>query len=90
MQTIYNAENIIDANLVKDVLEQAGITAFVNGEYLSGAMGELPAQGLVSVSVADSDAEQAADIIKRFEANRKEGSGETRWDFNSGLGDWKG
>ena len=37
MQIVYRAANIIDANLVKGVLEQAGIPAFVSGEYLTGA-----------------------------------------------------
>lgn len=90
MQIVYNAENLIDANLVRDLLEQAGIKSFVNGEYLSGAMGELPAHGLVTVSVSDPDQEKASAVIQEFRARREGTAGETRWDMNDGLGDWMG
>lgn len=59
MRVVYEAENIIDAHLAKGLLEQAGIAAFVLGEYLSGGIGELPAMGTVRVGVADSDVEAA-------------------------------
>ena len=42
MKVIYQAENAIDANLLKGWLEQDGIMAFVNGEFLQGGVGELP------------------------------------------------
>ena len=51
MRVIYEAENLIDAHLVRGLLEQAGIPVFVRGEYLTGAIGELPPQGLVAVMV---------------------------------------
>jgi hypothetical protein len=44
---VYEAENIIDANLLKNALEAEGIQAFVSGQYLTGAAGELPALALV-------------------------------------------
>ena len=50
---IYQAENILDAHLVRGALENAGIPAFVSGEFLTGAMGELPAIGLVAVMVPE-------------------------------------
>jgi hypothetical protein len=43
MFIIYDAENIIDANLVRDYLTQAGIEVFIQGEWLVGGIGELPA-----------------------------------------------
>ncbi|MBB5209470.1 DUF2007 domain-containing protein [Chiayiivirga flava] len=64
MRVVYEAENIIDAHLVKGLLEQAGIVAFVLGEHLSGGIGELPTMGMVSVGVADSDAEGAAAALQ--------------------------
>ncbi|HET7299250.1 MAG TPA: DUF2007 domain-containing protein, partial [Oleiagrimonas sp.] len=36
MHTVYHAETLIDAHLVKDYLEQAGVPAFIAGEYLTG------------------------------------------------------
>src|SRR3546814_10176540 len=54
MRVVYEAENVIDAHLVKNLLENVGIPAWVRGEFLTGGIGELPAQGLVAVSVPDS------------------------------------
>lgn len=72
MRTIYRAENIIDANLVRGTLEQAGVIAFVAGEYLTGAAGQLPAFGLVEVMVADSDWEAAEPIVRGIEETLRE------------------
>lgn len=68
MQIIYRAENIIDANLVKNALASEGITAFISGEYLTGAAGELPAWNLVTVMVADQDIERARMIAGEVDA----------------------
>ena len=51
MHVVYEAANLIDAHLVRHALEAAGIPAFVRGEALLGAVGELPACGLVAVCV---------------------------------------
>lgn len=63
MHVVYEPENLIEAHLIKGLLEQAGIDAFVRGEYLSGAIGELPAMGLIAVMVADEDLGAARDVI---------------------------
>lgn len=63
MQVAYEAENLIDAHLVKGLLAQEGIEAFVRGQYLSGGMGELPAMGLVAVMVADEELAAARRVI---------------------------
>lgn len=68
MRIVYRAENIIDANLVKGVLESEGIFAFVSGAYLTGAAGELPVCNLVSVMVSDSDIERASHIAREVDA----------------------
>jgi hypothetical protein len=68
MKIVYRAENIIDANLVKGTLELEGIVAFVSGEYLTGAAGELPCWNLVAVMVADHDIERAAPIVESIDA----------------------
>ncbi|MEE8119309.1 MAG: DUF2007 domain-containing protein [Gammaproteobacteria bacterium] len=64
MKRIYHAENTIDANLVKGVLAQEGIVAHISGEYLSGALGELPALGLVTVMVAEEDEAAALKLLR--------------------------
>lgn len=68
MKIVYQAENIIDANLVKNALEQEGIVAFVSGQYLTGAAGELPPVALVNVMVAQVDWPQARAIAERIDA----------------------
>lgn len=67
MRIIYRAANIIDANLVKNALEQEGILAFVNGEYLTGGVGQLPASDFISVMVADADVERAQAIAEAID-----------------------
>lgn len=63
MRIVYDAANLIDAHLVRHALEQADIPAFVRGEALLGAIGELPAVGLVTVAVPDSAWEQARHVV---------------------------
>ncbi len=63
MRNVYNAENLIDAYLVKHALEAEGIPAFVRGEALTGGIGELGVFGLVGVMVPDAAEPQARNII---------------------------
>lgn len=63
MQLIYQTNNLFDAHLVKHALEDAEIPAFVFGESLLGAGGELPLFGVLRVCVPDSAQAQAADIV---------------------------
>jgi len=68
MQIVYEAANTIEANLLKGLLEQEGIETFVNGEYLVGAIGELPVSGIVNLSVEEDDMAKALKIIEAYEA----------------------
>jgi len=63
VRTVYHAESLVDAQLVKDALEAAGIPAFVSGAYLTGGIGLLPARDLVTVMVPDSAVEEATRIV---------------------------
>ena len=72
MIIVYEAENIIDANLVKNALEHEGIPAFVSGQYLTGAIGELPPLALVKVMVAGIDWPRARAIAERIDADLAE------------------
>lgn len=91
MKVIYQAENSIDANLLKNLLEQAGIMAFINGEYLQGGIGELPTGGLISVSVANPDLDAALAVVDELKQNTGQATdeGETRWDPVDQLLEWK-
>jgi len=68
VKIVYQAENIIDAHLVKNALDHAGIAAFVSGQYLTGAAGELPPMALVNVMVAEADWPAARPIAERIDA----------------------
>jgi hypothetical protein len=64
MRTVYHAEGIVDAHLVKDALENVGIPAFINGEYLIGGVGQLPARDFLVVSVPEIFAEDAGPVVR--------------------------
>ncbi len=70
MRTIYEAENIIDAMLIKHALEAAGIPAFVAGAHLTGAIGELPLSGLIRVQVPDGAGIEAQQIVAELRLGR--------------------
>ena len=66
MRCVYQAENSIDAHLVRGVLEQHGIPAYVFGDFLAGAIGELPVCGLVEVHVADARWPEADALVREL------------------------
>lgn len=66
MVKVYSAANIIEAHIVKGLLESNGIDAYVDGYYLHGGIGELAAMDFVSVSVDDKDEQKARDIIDEY------------------------
>lgn len=68
MIIIYHAANSLDANMIKGLLAQYNIESFIQGEYLQGGAGELPAADLVTVSVINSHETEARKIIAEWEA----------------------
>ncbi|WP_158879613.1 DUF2007 domain-containing protein [Rhodanobacter sp. L36] len=72
MHTIYRADNLFDAHLVKDALEAEGIPAFIAGEYLTGAVGQLPAMDYIAVMVPESSLAIASGIVHLVEARLTE------------------
>jgi hypothetical protein len=68
MHIVYRAENLFDAHLVKDALERAEIPAFIGGEYLIGAVGQLPARDYMTVLVPESSLPAAEGIVREIEA----------------------
>ena len=67
MVRIYEAANSTEAHIVRGLLESRGIQSRVEGEYLQGAMGELPAAGLAAVSVEEDDVEEALRLIGEYD-----------------------
>jgi len=68
MKTVFEATSAIEAHMLQDVLRQEEIAAHVHGEFLPGAVGELPAAGLVRLVVDDEDFDRAKAAIERWEA----------------------
>ncbi|MDN7127156.1 DUF2007 domain-containing protein [Pseudidiomarina terrestris] len=67
MQCIYQAENVVEAELVKGLLESQGISCHSGGFYLQGAVGDLAASGFAKLWVADDDSGQALALVERYE-----------------------
>ncbi|NID05516.1 DUF2007 domain-containing protein [Luteibacter jiangsuensis] len=72
MRIAYHAESLIDAHLVKDALERAEIPAFIAGEFLTGAVGQLPARDFLAVMVPEAAAEAAEGIVRQVDARLAE------------------
>ncbi len=49
-------------------LQQAGIEAVIQGEYLQGGIGELPAAGNIRVMVGEDDVAEARQVIADWDA----------------------
>lgn len=67
MKKVFDAANAVEAHMVLHMLENHGIDGRIEGEHLGGAVGELPAFGLVRVLVGETDAERARSIIADWE-----------------------
>lgn len=68
MKTLYQASNSLEAQMLHDLLLQEDISTRVDGAYLQGGVGELPANGLVRLMVEAEDYERARAVIRRWEA----------------------
>ncbi|MGR9106631.1 MAG: putative signal transducing protein [Gammaproteobacteria bacterium] len=67
MQRIYEASDIIEANILKGLLEQLGIEVYVSGFYLQGGIGEIPVSGNTGIWVADEQIETAREVVRLYE-----------------------
>jgi hypothetical protein len=67
MRVVYEAANVIDAHLVRQALEHAGLPAWVRGEALTGGMGELGVFGLVAVMVPDDCSIAAREVVEALQ-----------------------
>jgi hypothetical protein len=70
MKTVFEASNAVEAHMVLHLLQQQGLQGRVDGEYLQGGIGELPAVGLVRVVVDDADYEAARAVVTAFETTQ--------------------
>lgn len=72
MKTLYEASNAVEAHMLLDLLKQEGLAAHIHGEALQGAIGELPAAGLVRLVVDEECYAPARAVIERWERTRAE------------------
>ncbi|MGH8549432.1 MAG: DUF2007 domain-containing protein [Methylococcales bacterium] len=85
MIRVYDASDIIEANIVKGLLEQCGIAVYISGFYLQGGIGEIPVSGTTGIWVADDQIAAARELVEQYENPRglepsgaPEQAGETR------------
>lgn len=67
MVKVFTAQNSLEANIVKGMLEANDIPAYVNGEYLQGAIGELAAIDYAFVSVDEVNQDKALRLVNEYE-----------------------
>lgn len=67
MKTAYEPSNALEGHMLQDLLQQRGIAARLEGAGLQGAVGELPAIGLVRLVVEDEDFSEARAVIDEWE-----------------------
>ncbi len=64
---VYQAANSLEAHTLKGSLEVSGVTVQLQGEALSGALGELPANAVeVTLLVRARDLEEAQLILESY------------------------
>jgi hypothetical protein len=68
MQRIYEPQDLLEAELLMGMLASEGVEAHLAGRHLLGAVGELPALGLLGLLVEDDDAEHARRLIDAYNA----------------------
>ncbi|HEY1283248.1 MAG TPA: DUF2007 domain-containing protein [Steroidobacteraceae bacterium] len=67
METVFHASTSLDAHLVQQLLERAGIQSRIDGEFLQGGAGELPPGNLIRVRVEPERVAEAREIIAEWE-----------------------
>ncbi|MGG5873326.1 putative signal transducing protein [Pseudomonas peli] len=68
MQRIYEPQDLMEGELLLAMLASEGIEAYLTGRHLAGAVGELPACGLLGVMVEDAQAHSAQQLIAAYNA----------------------
>jgi hypothetical protein len=77
MRKLYEAADRVEAQLLKDYLLEQDIPTLLFGDYLSGAVGELPANIFPSLWITkDEQYHRARRLIEEFLAQPQAGIGE--------------
>ena len=70
MQRIYEPENLLEGEMLLGMLASEGIEAHLLGQHLVGAVGELPACGLLGLLVAAPFAAAATAAVREAYVER--------------------
>ena len=70
MKLLYEASNTVEAHMILNLLENSGLSARIDGEYLQGGVGELQAIGIVRVMIDEADYQDAQLIIQEWDAKQ--------------------
>ncbi|CAD5106861.1 putative signal transducing protein [Zestomonas carbonaria] len=68
MQRIYDPQDLLEAEMLRNMLASEGIEAHLTGGHLLGAIGEVPVHGLLGLLVENHQAEQARQLIAAYNA----------------------
>ncbi|MFO7705281.1 MAG: DUF2007 domain-containing protein [Halopseudomonas sp.] len=67
MLCAYHPQDMVEAQLLSHLLEEHHIGCHVSGQYLQGAVGELPALDLLGIWVAPEDLGLARELINDWQ-----------------------
>ena len=70
MKAVYEASNTLEAQMMLNIIEHAGVNGKIEGGDLQGGIGEIQAMGIVKVMVEEHYADHAKQIIAEWEAER--------------------
>lgn len=68
MQRVYEPRDLLEGEMLLGMLASEGVDAHLIGGHLLGAVGELPALGLLGLLVDNEDAEHARRLIAAYNA----------------------
>jgi hypothetical protein len=72
MKCVYNAADMLEAHVLVGLLQQHKISGFIEGEYLTGGMGDLAAQNYVRVMVNNDDYAKAREVALEYDHHANE------------------
>ncbi|HEY0680865.1 MAG TPA: DUF2007 domain-containing protein [Steroidobacter sp.] len=72
MTPVIRCNDYFEAHLLAGLLRQHGIDTFLQGAYLQGALGEIPAMGHLALMVDESDHPRAKQIIEAYDRGELE------------------
>ncbi|RMH42092.1 MAG: DUF2007 domain-containing protein [Gammaproteobacteria bacterium] len=67
VRKIYEAENIIDAELLAQMFRAHGVDVFIEGWHRQGALGELPVNAAPTLWVADDVLARAQNVLQLWQ-----------------------